>query len=217
MAMPTAKAAPSHIKDLRPDPENRRKHSPRNIAMIADALQEVGAARSIVIDENDEVLAGNGVLEAAAEVGITKVRIVDAPGDEVIAVRRKNLSAEQKRKLAMFDNRASELAEWDADQLQRDLDAGHDLSPFFTDKEIKALVDEAGPVRPMAVPRPTEVVWVLLAIPLGVWPRHQAAAEAMQEDAEMTALVVRPAQDDDPFRQPQAQAQDDGHLSHQNG
>ena len=38
--------------------------------MIADSLQVVGAARSIVIDEDGMVLAGNDTIEAAAEVGI---------------------------------------------------------------------------------------------------------------------------------------------------
>ena len=41
------------ISDLKPDKKNRRKHNQRNIGMIVDALHEVGAARSIVIDEDN--------------------------------------------------------------------------------------------------------------------------------------------------------------------
>ena len=37
------------LRDLKPDSQNARKHTPRNVAMVVDALQEVGAARSIVI------------------------------------------------------------------------------------------------------------------------------------------------------------------------
>lgn len=81
--------------------------------MIADALQEVGAARSIVIDEAGTVLAGNGVIEAAAQAGIEKVRVVEADGETIIAVRRKGLTAKQKKRLALFDNRTGELASWD--------------------------------------------------------------------------------------------------------
>ena len=55
---------PTHIKDLVPDPSNRRAHNPRNIGMVSDALRAVGAARSIVIDEDDVILAGNGVVHA---------------------------------------------------------------------------------------------------------------------------------------------------------
>lgn len=132
-------SAPKHIKDLLPDAENRRKHNPRNIGMIVDALHQVGAARSIVIDEGNVVLAGNGVAEAAAEAGITKIRVVDVAGDELVAVRRKGLSDEQKRALAIYDNRTGELAEWNAEQLQADMDAGLSLQPWFSEKEAAVL------------------------------------------------------------------------------
>ena len=131
---------PTHIKDLRPDPENRRKHNPRNIGMVVDALQAVGAARSIVIDEDGTVLAGNGVIEGAAEAGITRLRVVDADGSEVIAVRRRGLSVEQKRALAIFDNRTAELAEWDAAQLALDAEAGLSLAPWFSDRELSKVL-----------------------------------------------------------------------------
>ena len=132
--------AMTHIKDLVPDPANRRQHNPRNIGMIVDALHQVGAARSIVIDEDNVILAGNGVTEAAAEAGITKLRVVDAAGDEVIAVRRSGLSADQKRALALYDNRTAELADWDLTRLQADLTANLDLSPFFSKEELADLL-----------------------------------------------------------------------------
>jgi DNA modification methylase len=125
-----------HIADLTSDPENRRAHNPRNIGMIADALQAVGAARSIVIDEDGIVLAGNGVLEAAAEVGITRVHVVEGDGNTVIAVRRRGLTDEQKYKLAMYDNRAGELATWHPEQLAKDVAAGLNLEPFFFKNEL---------------------------------------------------------------------------------
>lgn len=151
-----AAADVTHIKDLVPDPKNRRKHTPRNIGMIVDALQKVGAGRSIVIDETNEVLAGNGVLEAAAEAGLTKVQVVDTDGSTIIAVRRTGLTADQKRDLAIYDNRAAELAEWDTTQLRSDHEAGVDLSAFFGEKELVqfwAKVDPtAGATDPDAVP-----------------------------------------------------------------
>ncbi|MFH1731267.1 MAG: hypothetical protein ABIF82_06425 [Planctomycetota bacterium] len=135
-----------HIKELTPDPANRRRHNPRNIGMVVDALHQVGAARSIVIDEDDGILAGNGVTEAAAEAGSTKVRVIEARGDEIIAVRRRGLTAEQKRALAIYDNRTAELAEWDADQLQADLAAGLDLKPWFSDEELAKMTGTFQPV-----------------------------------------------------------------------
>jgi len=104
--------------------------------MIREALKQVGAARSIVIDETNEVLAGNGVLAAAIEAGLANVQIVEADGQTVIAVRRRNLSPEQKRALAMFDNRTNELSAWNLDQLRLDQAAGLAFSDFFTDEEL---------------------------------------------------------------------------------
>lgn len=130
----------SHIKDLVADPANRRKHNPRNIGMVVDALQSVGAARSIVIDEDNVILAGNGVTEAAAEAGITKVRVIEADGQELIAVRRTGLTEEQKRALAIYDNRTAELAEWNFEQLAADKAAGLSLRPFWTPDEGAALL-----------------------------------------------------------------------------
>lgn len=112
--------------------------------MIAAALRSVGAARSIVIDENDEVLAGNGVVAAAAGAGISKVQVVEADGDTIIAVRRRGLTPDQKRDLAIFDNRAAELADWNIEQLAADVTAGHDLSKFFERAELKDLLRPAG-------------------------------------------------------------------------
>src|SRR6516164_3118486 len=82
---------------LHSDPKNRRAHTPRNLTMIVDALKQVGAARSIVIDEDDVILAGNGVIAAAPDAGITKLRVIEADGQEIIAVRRRGLTPEQKR------------------------------------------------------------------------------------------------------------------------
>jgi len=108
------------LADLKPDLANARAHNPRNIGMIADALQQVGAARSIVVDEDNVILAGNGVVQAAAKAGIRNVRIIEAEGDEIIAVRRSNLTQDQKIALKYFDNRTAELAEWDQDQVAAD-------------------------------------------------------------------------------------------------
>jgi hypothetical protein len=132
-------AKPEHIKDLVGDPTNRRAHNPRNLGMLVDALQKVGASRSIVIDEEGRILAGNGVVEAASEAGLTKLQIVDVDGQTVVAVRRSGLTEAQKRDLAIYDNRTGELAEWNLQQLAADLKNGEDLSAFFYDAELARL------------------------------------------------------------------------------
>ena len=132
-----------HLKDLTPDPRNARKHNPRNVGMIETALQTVGAARSIVVDENGVVLAGNATIEAAAAVGIERVQVVDADGETIIAVRRKGLTPEQKTKLALFDNRTAELAEWDVSEVLATLEAGVNLDALWRPDELEALVAAA--------------------------------------------------------------------------
>lgn len=130
----------THIGQLIPDPQNARSHNERNIKQIVDSLQEVGAARSIVLDEDNIVLAGNGVIEAAGIAGIENVRVVEADGNEIIAVKRRGLTPEQKRRLALWDNRAGELAEWNLDQLEVEYNKGN-LSNLFRPDEIEELFD----------------------------------------------------------------------------
>lgn len=131
---------------LVPDPHNRRSHPTRNREMIAQSLREVGPGRSIVIDERGEIIAGNGVVQSAPDAGITKVRIVEAAADELIAVRRRDLTPEQKRAMAIYDNRTSELAEWNHEQLSADRAEGIDLRPYWSETEEHVLLGEG--VRP---------------------------------------------------------------------
>lgn len=129
------------IEDLIPDPSNARRHTPRNVGMLEKSLNEVGAARSIVIDEAGTVLAGNATIEAAQQAGITRVQVVDADGETLIAVRRRGLTAEQKTKLALYDNRVAELAEWDAGVLSELAESGGGiLDNLFVGRELETLL-----------------------------------------------------------------------------
>jgi hypothetical protein len=127
---------------LTPDPKNARRRTQRSHALIERSLSEYGAARSIVVDEAGKILAGNGTVEAAASVGIDKVLLVPADGNTLVAVQRTDLTERQKTELAISDNRTSDLSEFDGAavaQLLED-DEGLDLSPFWTDREFRALV-----------------------------------------------------------------------------
>ena len=137
--MAKKKSDASTIAILKPDKRNARKHNPRNIGMIADSMQEVGAARSIVIDEDDNILAGNGAVEAAAQAGITKLHVVDADGETIVAVRRRGLTKEQKIRLSVADNRTAELAEWDVEILSDFSEEGM-LAGMFSESELKSVL-----------------------------------------------------------------------------
>ena len=133
------------LADLTPDPRNARRHNPRNVGMLEKALGEVGAARSIVIDEHGVVLAGNATIEAAGRAGIERVQVVDADGETIIAVRRTGLTAKQKTRLALYDNRTAELADWDADVIADLLATERELlDGLFADDELAELLDDLG-------------------------------------------------------------------------
>jgi ParB-like chromosome segregation protein Spo0J len=130
------------LADLKPDAKNARKHNPRNIGMVADSIREVGAARSGVIDEKGNILAGNGTYEALAEAGITNIRVVKASGNEWVVVQRDGLSEEQKRRLALYDNRTAELADWEGEVLKEFNDDDPDfLAKLFYDDELESILD----------------------------------------------------------------------------
>ncbi|GAH40915.1 unnamed protein product, partial [marine sediment metagenome] len=131
------------LADLKPDPKNARRHNQRNVGVIVDALHEVGAARSIVVDEDGRVLAGNATIEAAAEAGIEKVLVVDTDGETLVAVRRSGLTEEQKVRLALLDNRSAELADWSPEALALLLNEDEDvLDGLFYDNEIEELLGD---------------------------------------------------------------------------
>jgi hypothetical protein len=127
------------LKDLKPDPRNARKRTDRSASLIQESLQRFGAARSIVIDEDGRILAGNGTVEGAKAAGINKVRIIETEGDEIVAVRRTGLTEEQKIGLALADNRTSDLSEWDGLMLQQ-LSETHDVSPWFEPEDLEAII-----------------------------------------------------------------------------
>ena len=127
------------IKDLQNDPKNARKRTSQSKFLIEESLRRYGAARSIVIDEENRVLAGNGTIEGAKAAGISNVRVIETDGDEIIAVKRKGLSEDEKVGLALADNRTADLSEWDADMLHQ-LSEETDIGPWFSEDDVNELL-----------------------------------------------------------------------------
>lgn len=136
------------LSDLKQDHKNARKRTETSASLLKESLQRYGPARSIVIDEDDRILAGNGTVEAALGLGIEGLRIVDASPDEIIAVRRTGLTEDQKVGLALADNRTADLAEWDAEMLEQ-LSKEHDISPWFDDGDVEALLEQVEQLDPV--------------------------------------------------------------------
>ena len=129
------------IKDLKPDPQNARKRTDRSASLIQESIQRYGTARSIVIDEDNRILAGNGTVEGAKALGLENVKVIEADGSEIIAVKRTGLTEEQKIGLALADNRTSDLSDWDREMLHN-LSETHDVSPWFDEEDLENLLGD---------------------------------------------------------------------------
>ena len=133
-----------NLADLQPDRTNANKGTQRGRGMVESSLRETGAGRSIVVDKDGRIIAGNKTLEAWADVG-GEIEVVRTDGKRLVVVQREDLDlsddAGMARKLAYYDNRAGEVGlEWDAEQLLADLNAGVDLANIFRDDELDELL-----------------------------------------------------------------------------
>lgn len=111
----------SEIKDLKFDDKNFNKHTEFGMSLLEKSLQEDGAGRSILIDKNNNIIAGNGVIEAAGQVGIDKVKVVETTGDEIVAVKRVDVELDSKkgRRMAMNDNAVQQAdLDWDVETVK---------------------------------------------------------------------------------------------------
>ena len=113
------------IDSLSFDSTNARRHDAKNLRAIEGSLRKFGQRKPIVVSGANVVVAGNGTLEAAKNLGWSMIDVVRTPFD---------WTPEMVKAYALADNRTAELAEWDAkvlaDQLV-ELDAeGWDVAEF---------------------------------------------------------------------------------------
>ena len=141
--MSKPKITETDISKLTPDPNNARKRTPLSASVIRKSLEQFGAARSIVVDENDVIRAGNGTFEEAGQLGIEKVVTIEVDGNTIVAVKRKGLTEEQWKQYAIADNTASDFSTWDFDILN-ELAQEVDLSEFFPDDKLNELLEQLG-------------------------------------------------------------------------
>lgn len=129
------------------DDKNYRKHSDNNKKKIAKSLKEYGAGRSVVVDNDGVLIAGNGVFEQAVKLGLN-VREVETDGTELVVVKRTDLHTDdEKRKgLAMADNATSDKVDWDLELLQDDFsrDELADWGIIIKDTELLSKLEYEG-------------------------------------------------------------------------
>lgn len=144
----------NNISDLKFDDKNFNKHTEYGMGLLEKSLRENGAGRSILIDKDNNIIAGNGIIEAAGQAGFEKVKIVETTGDEIIAVKRMDiaLDSQEGRRMALADNAtASADLEWDKDLILEesskwDLDIdtwGSIIGINWDEEEINGIIEDS--------------------------------------------------------------------------
>lgn len=105
-------------------PRNARTHSRKQVQQIVDSIQAFGFTNPLLIDETSKLIAGHGRLEAAKQLGMSRLP----------AIRISHLSDPQKRALRLADNKIALNAGWDMEILASEL---ADLSAMELDFDLE--------------------------------------------------------------------------------
>ena len=94
------------LADLTPDGENFNRHTEFGQKLLEDSLRKFGAGRSILVDKDGNIIAGNSTTETAAAIGMEDVIVVPTDGKKLVVVQRTDLSLDspEGRELALADN-----------------------------------------------------------------------------------------------------------------
>jgi DNA modification methylase len=114
------------VDGLKPDPANPRRHSKKQVRQIANSIQTFGFNVPVLIDRDNNVIAGHGRLLACRELGWT----------EVPTLCLDHLTSAQARAFMIADNRLSEIAAWDDRLLAQQL---KDLSLLGLDFNLEVI------------------------------------------------------------------------------
>jgi len=100
------------LEDLELDPRNAREHNDKSLSALAVSLDRFGQRKPIVISSDNQVVAGNGTVQAAGQLGWEKVDAVRVPAD---------WDSEKIKAFASADNRTAELSDWNREILAEQL------------------------------------------------------------------------------------------------
>ena len=120
------------VDALIPYARNAKQHSDAQVAQIAASIREFGWGSPILIDGQNNVIAGHGRLLAARKLGLAEVPVVSMA----------HLTDIQRRALVLADNKIGENGSWDDELLAIELtdlkDAGFDLDVVGFDADAVA-------------------------------------------------------------------------------
>lgn len=97
--------------------ENNPRINDAAVDAVAASIQNFGFKVPIVIDKNNVIVAGHTRLKAAEQLGLEKVPCIVAD----------DLTPEQIKAFRVADNKTAELAEWDIERLEAELQELQDL------------------------------------------------------------------------------------------
>lgn len=93
------------LTELKPLETNVRRHSEKQIDELIRSVKQFGQTRAMVVDENNEILIGNGLYYALVKMGAEDAQVF----------RKEGLTAIQKKKLILSDNKIYALGSDDYD------------------------------------------------------------------------------------------------------
>lgn len=123
------------IKDLHPYKNNAKKHSKEQVEQIANSIKEFGFTQPVLINENNNVIAGHGRILGAKKAGLKNVPTVCL----------NDLSEEQVKAYRLVDNKLNE-SDWNLKLLDEELENifDIDMSLFGFDVDMTdEQIDEA--------------------------------------------------------------------------
>lgn len=120
------------ISELKPYENNPRNNNDA-VAAVAKSIKEFGFKVPVIIDKNNVIVAGHTRLKAAELLGL----------DQVPCIVADDLTEAQIKAFRLADNKVAELASWDFEALEKeleeldDMDLDFDMSDFgFESSEI---------------------------------------------------------------------------------
>lgn len=109
------------IDQLVQDDINANKGTEYGQHLIENSLRKFGAGRSILLDKNNRIIAGNKTIENAAAIGLDNVIVVETTGKQIVAVKRTDIDLDSAdgREMAIADNASAKAnIEWDPENIK---------------------------------------------------------------------------------------------------
>jgi len=116
------------ISDLVPDANNYNLGTEFGSGLIAKSIQKNGLGRSLLLDKNGKVIAGNKTLEGTVAAGFNDedIIVVKTDGKKLVVVQRTDLDLDTKRgkEMALADNATAKAnLAWDYEALGADFES----------------------------------------------------------------------------------------------